>query len=1310
MKLSVSCTLIDRKITVSVTSPISASEVRYFYTLYTQKGAVLHSMPEPQGSQTYFDLVALDCPGGGYYVEVRVEYRDTPAQPWTEAHAKSPVVFYYQTRRLSYEALEPSCFTPGALTLYEITYQGVVFEFLLHLVPDSRQLAVFGSGRLHQNDPRPFFQRISWYTKLPCSGLWYFDASLHLGKARLCWGYGTSQRWYLADIARILKKITDILGIAGNDLLFCGSSGGGFMSLMLACLLRGKADVINPQFFPGKYHPYLVAAMKDTCLSQGEQLDEARLNPLALFRREGFVPYIRCTQNSGAEDDVYSQLFPFLDALKKAFPQESSLMEVSWFYAENGHNGLPAPSACIQSFRETLAHRDPRLRGGAGEPAAAPAFTADYTAQGDTLSVTVHPLTRSLPARYACYLLDNHKTVLQKLPYQRERVFSFSVPPGTYQARVFARARPKKEEPPVIVSQYTQPVFVHAEKKLDYHALDETDFHSEQLIYYRVYWDEMEVHLAVRCPPEADRAVVLSSGDALCDEGAPFHRLSWAEEIPGCAIYYRDPTLAHGESTLDWGYGTGERWYLECIAVLVKKILDSLGIAPSDTLFFGSSGGGFMSILLAAMLHGRAAVLNPHLDLTRLWPAQLERFRASVLKPGETLIPHRTRVLSLIEREGFFPPIQIVQNRTDSWGISRQLTPFLAELPGLDTPPGKHMWVQFYDIGGGCGALPPKEDCLALMAQALARPEPCLEDSAPCPPGSLLARLGELEGGFEKRPALCDFSGPPIPRPIPAVAEEQVLSCARDLLAGKLWVYHRIAPMDYDLDTLDFTTRFSRIPNSFQLYLQGLNPIQILTAAYEQSGDRAYLTFAGRFLEGWKGYAAGPEAGQNPYAFQNGHVQSLRAENLMYWGQSCARAGIPTDGLYELLARHGAWLRDGRNYHSAHNHGMMENLALLHLGYVLHRPEWVTCAKKRLVAYWETAFDREYVHRENSPAYADMVIDLFQRAGRYLAARGDSLGQRLLADMAYPQEFMGWVVKPDGNMAQIGDTPAAPPRQSMEDGPPTGRRLFQPAGYYFCRWADSGCQDTWKMVKAGFDNRTHKHADDGSFMLYARGQDVFVDCGMYGYVKDGYQNYVRSANAHNTVVVDGGSYPLTPAAMSLVGFQGHRFLPAYDWVEVFNRAYEGVSIRRRFLSSRDATVLIDWVESQTEHTYSQLFHLGELVEVLSASDSEVLLRLAERGCTVRLRQLGTPSRLSLIQGILDRPGYGLLSRGENHLTVCQTLKFDLVGTEGRWITAITIEAEDGSVLLQDGSSVPACEISYDQSKNSIRLGHTVIPL
>lgn len=120
----------------------------------------------------------------------------------------------------------------------------------------------------------------------------------------------------------------------------------------------------------------------------------------------------------------------------------------------------------------------------------------------------------------------------------------------------------------------------------------------------------------------------------------------------------------------------------------------------------------------------------------------------------------------------------------------------------------------------------------------------------------------------------------------------------------------------------------------------------------------------------------------------------------MYFGQSCARAGMPADGLSEVLWAHGIWLREARNYNSRHNYGIMQSLSLLHLGYVLHCPEWVTRAKKRLWAQEKTSFDGEYVHQENSPAYADMVIDLFQRAGHYLQARQDPAGQLLLDEMS----------------------------------------------------------------------------------------------------------------------------------------------------------------------------------------------------------------------------------------------------------------------------------------------------------------------
>ena len=1315
MSLSAVCTIQNGIIEVSISNCKPARQVRYFYSLCSVENKVMYRQPQSTFPQSQFDLEELGCPGGGYYVEVTAEYRDAPEEPWLQESTKSGVVYHYLTRRLCYDELERGCFTPGQLTLYQIELDGVVFELLLHLVPNSDQMVVLGNGNVRKDAQLPTFQRIGWYAQLPCSSLWYFDPSLYLGDARLCWGYGTAQRWYLRDIARILEKIGNILDISGNNLVFYGSSGGGFTSMMLACMLRGKAEVLNPQCYPANYHAYLVEPMKRTCLEPGGELEQVRVDPVELFRREGFVPYIHCTQNSGAEDDVYGQLLPFLDALKRAFPGDSPPVDVRYFFSEKGHNSWPIPQECIQGILDTLAHQDPRLSGQGRKLPGADGFTVTCMAGEAAVMAEIRDFASAPSTQYACYLLDEKGQVLQKQLYQQQPSFSFSVQPGAYSVRAFVRRQPEADTPPAILTQYSSRVWVCPTHVLDYDELEGADLHSSQLTFYKIHWDGVYFEFAIRCPQWADRAVVLGSGDSriVPADGSPFHRLSWAPEIPGCAIYYREPALAGGESTMNWGYGTGERWYLENIAVLLKKILDSLGIAPSDTLFFGSSGGGYMGILLAAMLHARAAAINPHLILESTYPFQTKLFQSSVLKPGESLISLRTHVLRLIEREGFFPPLRIVQNRTASREMSHQLTPFLNELPGLAAGQTDDLRVCFYDAGGGCGAMPPKADCLALMAEELARPAPYLDLSGPYPPNSLLARLAT--GAFgdpspkDLRP---DFSGPPLPRPIPAVPEEQVISCARELLAGKLWLYHRIEPMDYTLDTLDFDTRFSRVPNSFQLYLQGLNPIQILTAAYNLSGETTYLAFGGRFLAAWKRYAATPEAGRNPYVFQNAHAVSLRAENLMYFGQSCARAGMPADGLSELLWAHGIWLREARNYNSRHNYGIMQSLSLLHLGYVLHCPEWVTRAKKRLWAQEKTSFDGEYVHQENSPAYADMVVDLFQRAGYYLQARQDPAGQLLLDEMSRAQEFLRWVVKPDGMMAQIGDTPTAPPRSSMDINlpPPEGRRLFLPSGYYFYRSAGGGDQDTWKMLKAGFDNRTHKHADDGSFLLYARGQDVFVDCGMYGYANDGFRAYLCSANAHNAVVVDGGSYPITSASMPLVGVQEHQFLPTCDQVEVFNRAYRGVCIRRKFLSSRDATILIDRASDQGPHTYSQLFHLGELVEVLYASDDQVVLHLKKSGCHVRLRQLGSPAQLSLMQGQLDQPGYGLLSRGENHLDVCQTLAFELTGTEALWITVITVEDADGCVLLQDGTRLPAREIRCDQSRGSILLGHTAIPL
>ena len=1307
MSIPLSATIQDSCLSATVTGGPSDIQAQYFYTLYGD-GQILDTHG-PEGAEASFDLERLGFAGGICQIKVVIEY----GSEHETAHSTS--IFYYHRRCLSYNQLKEETLPTAGLTLYEVEWNGVTFELMFHPVPGSSQLVVFGNGNVRKDVELPTFQRLSWYSQLSCSCLWYFDPSLYLGPARICWGYGTEQRWYLRDISHIVAQIANKLKVYGNDLLFYGSSGGGFTSMLLACMLRGKACVLNPQCVPGHFYPYLVEPMKATCLKPGQNMKEERMNAAVFFQQEGFVPYLLCTQNWGAEDDVYGQLIPFLDELEEAFPKKDRPIELRWFYSDKGHNSWPSELECIQTIQEALAHQDTRLPCGVGLDESIVNVSCSVVQGAVTAKICYSAADSS--TRYACYLVDEKKQTIQKQMYQKDSTFTFPVKPGIYGVRAFVSTS-GPDQNPTRLAQFSQLVTVYPTVELDYGDIYKIDFCRKQLTTYIIQWDGVSFTFAIRCPPKARKAVVFGPGDVGHRPDLPtFHRLSWAEQVPGCTIYYFDPSVYCGKSGLCWGYGTNQRWYLENIAVLIKKILDRLGIPLTDTLFFGSSGGGYMSILLAAMLHGRAIAINPQLELERDYLSRQKRFRAAVLESEEELLPERTHVLRLLEREGFFPPIQIIQNQTAQMMVIDQLLPFLDQLSQWDKTGVEGLCIQFYNQGGGSGALPCKEDCLKFISDALAHPA-LKSEPAPCDfPASLLSRLdaGEFDtpSNINRSALSCDFSGVPIPKPIPAVLDEQTISCAQDLIGGKLWVYHRIEPMPYTLNTLNFDTRFSRVPNSFQLYLQGLNPIQILTSAYMENGDKTYLLFAKSFLDAWLSYAVSSNTEKNLYYFSSGHAVSLRAENLMYFGQACAKAGLDVSGLYELLFKHGVWLRDERNFNGTHNYGFMQNQALIHLGYVLNCPEWVTCAKKRLSTQLRSSFDSEYVHLENSPAYADMVIDLVQRTGAYLQAQQDPLGQALLYDIERAQEFMRWAVKPDGMMAQIGDTPTAPPREAMDSlqPPPSGRRFFQQAGYYFYRSSGEKekKQNTWTMLKAGFSGTTHKHADDTSFFLYSKGQDVFVDCGIYGYANDDFRTYFRSAKAHNTVVVDNGTYSFTQSKRNLLEVEEHQFTPAYDYIRTFNHAYKGVRFTREFISSRDATILIDRISSSQEHLYSQLFHLGEETELLYASDDEVFLKLGKSGYNVRLRQFGPLPELSMFFGDVHNPSYGLISRGENHLEPIYTLKFDLSGKTGLWVTIITVEDHDGTVILQDETELYS-NIYYDQAKHCIKLGKTTIPL
>ena len=565
---------------------------------------------------------------------------------------------------------------------------------------------------------------------------------------------------------------------------------------------------------------------------------------------------------------------------------------------------------------------------------------------------------------------------------------------------------------------------------------------------------------------------------------------------------------------------------------------------------------------------------------------------------------------------------------------------------------------------------------------------------------------------------------------------EKCIQYAGGIMQGELYVHEAFPePMPYRLETLDWGVQFSDSPSTWQLYLQSMGPLAILCQAYVYEGDPTYLEYGVAFLGSWLAYESNPLAASNPFVWYD-HGSALRANVLIWFTLLLKDAELLTEDLHEelytLMIRHGKFLADDTNYTKNHNHGIFQDYALLCLGYFLHAPasaEWKGIAKERLQAQKSFAFNEEMVHVENSPGYQIGVMRLFLDAGEFMITMGDADGEQLLHDIFRSATFLQWAYKPNGLVAEIGDTNSmlyegkryfdqnyseynnehftyAASLGTLGTKPQEHSAYFPYSGYYFYRstWEKEDFTNaTWKMFKAGYTSKTHKHADDLSIMFYARGYDIFVDPGWYNYVTGNrYRDYFVSSAAHNTVIVDGKSYSPTVENSTKTGMLLREETGGAEHLLAFNDMYDGVQIDRHFYSMGDLTLLYDNIVSSDTHTYSQLFHLSEDMTVLEAEDDEVLIQIADTEYFVRIRQLASGTKLSVIHGDFDKEEYGYISRQMNHLTSIDTLKFDIQGKNADFVTAITIEDANGRVLLSpEGESCIQDSITYEPAHSRL---------
>lgn len=563
--------------------------------------------------------------------------------------------------------------------------------------------------------------------------------------------------------------------------------------------------------------------------------------------------------------------------------------------------------------------------------------------------------------------------------------------------------------------------------------------------------------------------------------------------------------------------------------------------------------------------------------------------------------------------------------------------------------------------------------------------------------------------------------------------DEGIIERADAISIGEIYVEPIFPdPWECQLDQIDWDINFSDSPGSFQLYLQALNPISYLTQAYYINGNEIYLQNAKQIVESWIEYKNTPASENNPYLWYD-HGTAIRSNNLIYFLLAYTESENPDTNfcadILQLLEEHGTHLSNESEYYANHNHGIFQDQALIYLAYFLkneHTEEWIELAKNRLTSQKEYAFSSEMVHVENSPAYQIGVTELFYQIAEFLTLQNDDFGEQLYEDVTKSLEFMSWVIKPNGILAEIGDTSSVKGALTSSnyslvkygdehltyaatlgkegEMPEALSAIYPKSGYYFGRsdWGGQYTQNTWTMFKAGYLSKTHKHADDLSFMLYSKGYDILVDPGWYNYMSgDKYRDYFISSGAHNTIIVDGKTYSPTVENSYKTGIYSFEESDDWDYVIGYSNMYDDVQIDRHFFYGGDVVIIIDDISAEKDHEYSQLFHLSEYMDIESADDDEVMASIGESGYKLRIRQMTASPSLNIINGEQEGAEFGYLSRTMNDVENINTLKWNQTGKNVSFVTVLTIEDSEGQVLTGKQNFLSDSNIQYDEPNRQI---------
>jgi|GEM_PF-498313 len=518
----------------------------------------------------------------------------------------------------------------------------------------------------------------------------------------------------------------------------------------------------------------------------------------------------------------------------------------------------------------------------------------------------------------------------------------------------------------------------------------------------------------------------------------------------------------------------------------------------------------------------------------------------------------------------------------------------------------------------------------------------------------------------------------------------------------------------------------------FQFY--SLRPTRHLLYAYLSTGDERYLNklrdvfFSFESVVDTSSYVA------------DKHTSAYLALVLVntYWK---LRLIDRLDPDFKVVLRHlissrGEFLADPAHFEPNNNHGVNQAAALLALGAnfpdLAQDGDWLNLAWERIGVSLDKNVAADGVQVEQSPYYHMYIMKHFLQLYEWSVKWGNGyLADEMDSACLGMIRFATYCIQPDGEIplisSSIQDTVFRPTNsapnevyeliarldsdfayvytQGLEGLPPAEKSvLFPVSGWSIMRSAflpaETFDQATQVIFDVGSYRTGHSHLDALSVHVYAHGQTLLGDSGLYSYEEGPLHDWFFGTAAHNTVSVDGQDQQVGTAYAGL-------FVTQNDWSfqSGWHELYAGLQHRRGVWLYKDEFILVlDRLELLTAtgsvHSFAQNWHFFPGLEVRNKGAQALVLN--ESGAVVAHMQQLWPEKMK-VQSVLGGENHtnGWMSIKYEKLTPAWALSWEQYGESARF--AVLIDLTPGAhgqpqVNIQDNGEEVLVQVQLEETK------------